>query len=50
MGDKVDKKRIHWVAGDKIYLSKERGGLGVKIDDSNVSLLLKWCWKNGVVG
>lgn len=35
-----------WVSWDKVCLSKEEGGLGVKsVVDFNISLMCKWGWR-----
>ncbi|XP_058751317.1 uncharacterized protein LOC131624383 [Vicia villosa] len=45
-GDKVSKKKIHWVGWDKVCTPLDRGGLGVrKIEEFNDALLLKWKWR-----
>lgn len=49
-GGGEDKKKIHWVAWDKVIADKKDGGLGVgSLKAQNVALLSKWWWrlKNG---
>jgi len=37
---------ISWVAWNKICVSKESGGLGVRrMREFNIALLGKWCWR-----
>lgn len=37
---------MYWVAWDKVFKFKEKGGLGVKnIELFNIALLAKWKWR-----
>ncbi|XP_058776197.1 uncharacterized protein LOC131650508 [Vicia villosa] len=43
---KDDKRRMAWVSWDKVCLSKEDGGLGVKnVELFNLALISKWGWR-----
>ncbi|KAI3751226.1 hypothetical protein L2E82_22274 [Cichorium intybus] len=45
-GGDEDKKKIHWVAWDKVLASKSAGGLGVgSIRALNVAMIVKWWWR-----
>ena len=41
-----DRKKIHWVAWDRVLADKSDGGLGVgSIQSLNFGLLVKWWWR-----
>jgi len=45
-GGGLEGRRINWVSCDKVCLSKEEGGLGVKdLHLFNLFLLSKWVWR-----
>ncbi|CAK8577625.1 unnamed protein product [Lathyrus sativus] len=45
-GGSEEKSKIHWIKRDKVCMSKEDGGLGVKrIEEFNLALLTKWKWR-----
>lgn len=45
-GGKEDKRKIHWVAWEKVIAPKESGGLGVgSIKALNLGLIVKWWWR-----
>lgn len=47
-GDSSLKKKIHLVNWEKVSMSRERGGLGIKkIKAMNEALLIKWWWRFG---
>ncbi|GJZ96009.1 RNA-directed DNA polymerase, eukaryota [Tanacetum coccineum] len=44
--ERINRKKITWVAWDKVLASKENGGLGVSSFFAlNRALLLKWVWR-----
>ena len=45
-GGGEDKRKIHWVAWDKVVAPKKNGGLGIgSIQAINIGLLVKWWWR-----
>ncbi|KAL4556488.1 hypothetical protein LXL04_039143 [Taraxacum kok-saghyz] len=45
-GGDEDKRKIHWVAWEKVVTPKKKGGLGVgSIKAINIGLLVKWWWR-----
>lgn len=42
----MEKRKIMWIAWDKISASKERGGLGIgNLKAQNIAMLGKWWWR-----
>ena len=47
-GSSETRRKVHLVNWERVCMSKERGGLGVKrVKDMNDSLLMKWWWRYG---
>ncbi|XP_022004276.1 uncharacterized protein LOC110901804 [Helianthus annuus] len=45
-GGSGEAKKMHWVAWDRVSISKEEGGLGLsKLKHINIALLSKWGWQ-----
>lgn len=45
-GGDMEKRKITWIAWDKISTSKERGGLGIgSLKAQNIAMLGKWWWR-----
>lgn len=45
-GGHSERRKIAWVSWEKICLSKDKGGLGIKnIEAFNIALLSKWRWR-----
>ena len=40
-----DNRKIVWVDWNSICMSNEVGGLGRRLKEFNIALLVKWCWR-----